>query len=95
MLPGHRRPFHGLHTRAAELEDHHEQRCDLIRTACAVAPQTVADLVPVLFARKLDAHQMSFAFTETLAHVNRLVRRGELEPVLQDGFLAHRTSGSV
>ncbi|MFD2858279.1 hypothetical protein ACFSZS_30875 [Seohaeicola zhoushanensis] len=51
----------------------------------------MADLVPVLFTRKLDAHQMSFAFTETLAHVNRLVRRGELQPVLKDGLLAHRT----
>ncbi|WBU62324.1 MBL fold metallo-hydrolase [Paracoccus albus] len=95
VLPGHRRPFHGLHTRAAELEEHHEQRCDLIRRACTVAPQTVADLVPVLFPRKLDAHQMSFAFTETLAHVNRLVRRGELDPVQQDGLLAHRTSASI
>jgi hypothetical protein len=41
----------------------------------------VADLVPILFTRKLDAHQMSFAFTETLAHINRLVRRSELAAV--------------
>ncbi|WP_238367157.1 MBL fold metallo-hydrolase [Mesobacterium pallidum] len=91
VLPGHRRPFRGLHTRAVELEDHHEHRCDLIREACAQDPKTVADLVPVLFTRQLDAHQMSFAFTETLAHVNRLVRRSELEPVRRDGRLAHRT----
>ncbi|MFD2858079.1 hypothetical protein ACFSZS_29660 [Seohaeicola zhoushanensis] len=35
----------------------------------------------------LDPHQMSFAFTETLAHVNRLVRRGELKTVPRDGKL--------
>ena len=93
VLPGHRRPFYGLHTRAAELEAHHELRCDLIREACTAAPQTVADLVPVMFARKLDAHQMSFAFTEALAHVNRLVRRGELVADEKDGLLAHRTAG--
>lgn len=90
VLPGHRRPFVGLHIRSAELEAHHEQRCDLIREVCAESPQTVADLVPVLFKRKLDAHQMSFAFTETLAHVNRLVRRGELVPVAKENLLAHR-----
>jgi len=83
VLPGHRRPFYGLHQRSAELEDHHEERCDRIRTACAEAPRTVADLVPILFPRQLDPHQMSFAFTETLAHVNRLIRRGEIESVTE------------
>ncbi|PHP65204.1 MBL fold metallo-hydrolase [Zhengella mangrovi] len=83
VLAGHRRPFYGLQARCAELEDHHEERCDRIRAACAEAPHSVADLVPLLFARELDAHQMSFAFTETLAHVNRLVRRGEIETVRQ------------
>jgi hypothetical protein len=34
--------------------------------------------VPVLFTRQLDPHQMSFAFSETLAHVNCMLRRGEL-----------------
>ena len=28
---------------------------------------------------------MSFAFTETLAHANRLVRRGEIAPQTQAG----------
>ncbi|MCB1426990.1 MAG: MBL fold metallo-hydrolase [Zhengella sp.] len=83
VLAGHRRPFIGLHARCTELEDHHEERCDRIREACAADPHSVADLVPVLFPRELDAHQMSFAFTETLAHVNRLVRRGEIETVQQ------------
>lgn len=81
VLPGHRRPFVGLHQRCAELEVHHEERCDLIRVACARAPQSVADLVPALFPRPLDPHQMSFAFTETLAHVNRLIRRGEIATI--------------
>lgn len=85
VLPGHRRPFYGLHARCRELEAHHEERCQLIRQACRQAPRSVADLVPVVFTRQLDPHQMSFAFTETLAHVNRLVRRGELGPVAENG----------
>lgn len=85
VLPGHRRPFRGLRDRCAELEEHHEERCDMIRAACAKGPMTTADLVPILFPRKLDLHQMSFAFTETLAHVNRLVRRGEIASILREG----------
>jgi hypothetical protein len=34
--------------------------------------------VPVLFHRNLDPHQMSFAFSEAMAHVNHMLRRGEL-----------------
>lgn len=78
VLPGHGRVFRGLHLRCLEIEEHHERKCQLIRDVCSTNPSTVADLVPVLFKRPLDAHQMTFAFTETLAHINRLVRRGEL-----------------
>ena len=78
VLPGHRRPFFGVSIRCRELADHHEDRCNLIREACAKRPHTTAELVPILFTRKLDPHQMSFAFTETLAHMNRLVRRKEV-----------------
>ncbi|RCK41005.1 beta-lactamase [Thalassospira profundimaris] len=83
VMPGHRRPFYGLHTRCSELEAHHEERCGRILKVCAESPQTVAQLVPVIFNRPLDPHQMTFAFTETLAHVNRLVRRGQVSLVRQ------------
>ena len=51
---------------------------------------SASELVPMLFRRELDAHQMSFAFTETLAHVNRLVRRGEIETVLDGEILVNQ-----
>ena len=85
VLPGHMRPFYGLRERARELIAHHEQRCELILEACEQGPQSIPQLVPLLFRRKLDAHQMSFAFAETLAHANRLVRRHELESITTDG----------
>jgi len=78
VLPGHQLPFRGLHMRADELIAHHEKRCLLIADACREAPRSAAELVPVLFTRQLDPHQMSFAFSETLAHVNYMLRRGEL-----------------
>lgn len=89
VLSGHGRPFFGLHLRCTELEAHHEERCERIREACRQGPKTAAELVPVLFKRQLDAHQMSFAFTETLAHVNRLIRRTELGAALIDGRIRY------
>lgn len=79
VLPGHMRPFYGLHTRAQQLIAHHETRCAIIIDACTGAGRSVAELVPRLFHRPLDPHQMGFAFAETLAHANRLVRRGKLD----------------
>ncbi|QFT60797.1 Hydroxyacylglutathione hydrolase (plasmid) [Sulfitobacter sp. THAF37] len=95
VLPGHRRIFHGLHQRCAELEAHHQERCQRVLDACAGGPKSIADLVPVLFTRDLDPHQMSFAFTETLAHVNRLVRRGEITADVRDGRIFHVLSGAA
>ena len=78
VLPGHQLPFYGLHTRATQLIEHHEERCSMIEEACLAAPRSAADLVPVLFTRPLDPHQMSFAFSEVLAHVNYMRRTNRL-----------------
>lgn len=78
VLPGHRLPFFGLHDRCRELVAHHRERCDLIVNACGEQARTVAELVPVLFRRELDPHQLSFAFSETHAHVNRMIESGAL-----------------
>lgn len=85
VLPGHQLPFYGLHTRCQQIVGHHEDRCQMIAEACQSGPKTVADLVPVLFHRPLDPHQLSFAFSETHAHVNRMIRRGELTWIHTDG----------
>jgi glyoxylase-like metal-dependent hydrolase (beta-lactamase superfamily II) len=78
VLPGHQLPFYGLHTRSRELIAHHESRCELIADACRTRPHCSADFVPVLFHRALDPHQMSFAFSEALAHVNYMLGGGRL-----------------
>ena len=79
VLPGHNLPFVGLHTRADELIAHHEARCMAIVEACKVAPQTAAELVPVVFGRPIDdPHQLVFAFGEALAHINTMIRAGRL-----------------
>jgi glyoxylase-like metal-dependent hydrolase (beta-lactamase superfamily II) len=78
-LPGHNLPFVGLHERIDELTQHHRSRLDAVLRAAEGGDLSTLALVPVVFGRVIDdPHQMSFAFGETLAHVNYLVRRGEL-----------------
>ena len=57
-------------------------RCNLILEACKKVAHSAAELVPVLFPKALDPHQMSFAFSETQAHINYLLRRGEISSLL-------------
>lgn len=78
VMPGHGLPFLGLHTRIDELTSHHAERCGVIEVACRARPLSVAEIVPHVFARELDAHQTSFAFGEVLAHVNHMLAQGTL-----------------
>lgn len=78
VLPGHQFPFYGLHTRINDLIEHHERRCAAIAEACRNTPRSAAEIVPIIFHSPLDPHQMSFAFSEVLAHVNFMLRQGDL-----------------
>lgn len=78
VLPGHQLPFYGLHRRASQLMAHHDERCAMIAEACRKTPSSAAELVPVIFLRPLDPHQMSFAFSEVQAHVNFMLGIGRL-----------------
>lgn len=77
VLPSHGRPFRGLHVRLAQLREHHAQRLEALRAACA-RPSSAADCLPVLFSRALDPHQVMFAMGEAIAHLNHLERSGAL-----------------
>jgi glyoxylase-like metal-dependent hydrolase (beta-lactamase superfamily II) len=78
VLPSHGRPFRGLHTRIDQLQSHHDERFAEVLQACAEAPQSAADLLTVLFKRKLDLHQTTFAMGESIAHLNALWHAGKL-----------------
>jgi hypothetical protein len=75
VLPSHGLPFRGLHHRLSALVQHHDAR--LAEAADAlIEPRTGAELIPVLFRRELDTHQLGFAIGETLAHLNFLEAEG-------------------
>ncbi len=85
VLPSHGKPFGalpgtrsgGIKTRLDELRTHHAERLIETRAACHT-PQTAAQVMPVLFKRELDLHQLTFALGETIAHLNHLWHAGEL-----------------
>jgi len=92
VLPAHGRPFRGLHTRIEQLRAHHAERLDEVRGACNSAPRSAVDIVPIMFRRQLDAHQLSFALGEALAHLHTLWFAGILTRVTaNDGVIRFKT----
>jgi glyoxylase-like metal-dependent hydrolase (beta-lactamase superfamily II) len=88
VLPSHGLPFRGVRVRAAALHAHHDARLSEVLQACE-RPVTAAQIVPVLFRRVLDDHQMSFAMGEAIAHLNYLHQRGQLQREAADGMLRY------
>jgi glyoxylase-like metal-dependent hydrolase (beta-lactamase superfamily II) len=79
VLPSHGLPYRGLHDRRASLRAHHEERLARTLELCR-APVTAATVMHGLFDRRpLTLQDVGFAQAETLAHLNRLVRSGEVK----------------
>lgn len=78
VLPSHGKPFRGLHERISQLQEHHDERFAEVVDACSAAPRSAAELLPVLFKRKLDLHQTTFAMGEAIAHAHALWYGGRL-----------------
>lgn len=91
VLPSHNRPFYGLHNRLDYLTEHHRERLDAALDFCT-EPRTSIDLLPILFSRKFDSHQIGFAMGEALSHLNFLVSEGSLEKITDeaDGKVRYR-----
>lgn len=96
ILPAHNLPFFGVKPRLRDLINHHEDRMLAIEEAC-VEPQIAKDLLPVLFARKLDSRQMMMALGEAIAHVHLLIHRNRLQRLeAEDGvFRFHSVDPSL
>ncbi len=76
VLPSHKQPFVGLHTRVDELIEHHHEHLAALTNFCCT-PKTIEACLPVLFKRKLNAHNMFFALAEAFAHLNYLYFDGQ------------------
>lgn len=78
-LPSHGKPFRGLQTRIGQLQDHHRDRLAEVMEACTEKPCSGADILPIMFKRKLDLHQTTFAMGEAVAHLHLLWHEGRLK----------------
>lgn len=86
VLPSHGRPFIGIHERIRQQHEHHAARLQETLEACAQEDGlSAAELVPIMFRRPLDAHQMNFAMGEAIAHLHALYYEGTLQRRLVDG----------
>src|SRR6218665_2439022 len=79
VLPSHGKPFRGLHARIDQLRQHHDERLADVVQACSAKPCHAAELLDLLFKRKLDLHQTTFAMGESVAHLNALWLGGRLQ----------------
>ena len=78
-LPSHGKPFTGLHKRIEQLHAHHSDRLTEVMQACTQKPCSAADVLPIMFKRKLDLHQTTFAMGESIAHLHALWFDGKLQ----------------
>ena len=74
-LPGHGPVLEDAAARAREIAAHHGDRLDATAAALRPEPQTAWELSRTVFERA-PRSQFRFALTETLAHLERLVRLG-------------------
>lgn len=88
VLPSHDRVFSGLHSRAAELRDHHDRRLLELENALD-GPMCAAEILGVLFKRDLDDHQLIFAIGEAIAHLHFLWRNGRATRTVADDGVIH------
>ncbi|HEX7054628.1 MAG TPA: MBL fold metallo-hydrolase [Burkholderiales bacterium] len=90
VLPSHGKPFRGAHERVAQLEAHHRERLSVLKGVLAEGEKSAGDLLPVLFRRKLDAHQTFFAMGEAIAHLHYLYYDGQVaRSVGPDGIIRY------
>ncbi|MFC3181455.1 MBL fold metallo-hydrolase [Cypionkella sinensis] len=81
VLPGHKLPFTGLPFRLIQMAENHESALDRLRAHLA-KPHTAAQCFVPLFKREITGSQHGLALVETVAHLNYLLKRGEVSRFL-------------
>ena len=83
VLPSHGHPFKGIHERISQQHQHHKERLEEVLQACE-NPINTKELIPIMFRRELDLHQLTFAMGEALAHLHALYFEGKLKRLVDD-----------
>lgn len=78
VLPSHNEPYHGLHARIDRLIAGHEASLSRLLDVLA-EPKTARDVFSVLFRRPVSAGTLQMATGESVAHLNWLVGRRQVD----------------
>jgi len=89
VLPSHGLPFQGLHERIDDLRAKHAARLGKLRDVCAT-PRSACEVRPHLYRRQLSGTHFLLALGEAVAHLEHLVRKGELERLRSDEVVRYR-----
>jgi len=85
VLPSHGKPFRGARARLTQLISDHEHCLDKVLELCET-PRNALELFPALFKARITEGNMIMAVGESLAHINCLLGRGQLELLeMRDG----------
>ncbi len=77
VLPGHKLPFTGLPFRLQQMAENHHEALARLR-AHLRTPQTAAGCFPALYKRPIGEGEYGLALVEAVAHLNCLLRRGQV-----------------
>jgi glyoxylase-like metal-dependent hydrolase (beta-lactamase superfamily II) len=84
VLPGHKLPFTGLPLRLVQMIENHEGALERLRAHLA-EPCRATDCFLPLFKRAIGPAEYGLALVEAVAHLNHLLRRGEVERRMEEG----------
>jgi glyoxylase-like metal-dependent hydrolase (beta-lactamase superfamily II) len=77
VLPGHKLPFTGLPFRLQQMAENHHQALERL-LGHLHEPQTAAGCFPALYKRPIGEREYGLALVEAVAHLNCLLRRGQV-----------------
>lgn len=77
VLPGHKLPYTGLPLRLKQMAENHESALARLLDHL-ITPQTAADCFLPIFKRVIDGPEYNMALVESVAHLNCLLKRGQV-----------------
>lgn len=87
VLPSHNKPFRGLHERLEQLIQGHERSLQSLLESLAT-PKTAVQVFGILFRRPVSGSVLDMASGESIAHLNCLIRRGQVVKHLDNAGVA-------
>lgn len=78
VFPSHGEAFGNYHERIEALKRHHRERLEQMKGWTEGNGLTAVDICYQIFGKNMSIHNLRFALSETLAHLEYLRIRGEL-----------------